>query len=112
MFPLLCDSDTVDCITYSPKRFAFENGIRAMSPDVIVTDEIYGDEDINCVERAILCGVRVIATMHGDENGFFQSPFFSNLKKVFELFVFLDASKGKGTVRKITNEKGEIVYLQ
>jgi len=110
IFPLLSCSDTVDCITYSPKRYAFENGIRAMSPEVIVTDEIYGEEDIRCIERASLCGVKVIATMHGDEYGNFYNDIFEPLKRYFELFVFLDESVGKGTVGKIINCKGEIIY--
>ena len=110
IFPLLPNSDTVDCITYSPKKYAFENGIRAMSPEVIVTDEIYGDEDINCIERAVCSGVKVIATMHGDEYGVFHNGIFTRLKKFFDLFVFLDASLGKGTIKKIFGSDGELLY--
>ena len=110
IFPFVSNGQTVDCISYSPKGFAFENGIRAMSPEVVVTDEIFGEEDFLPLERAVLCGVKVVATMHGNERILEQEQLISRLNKIFELFVFLDQSKGKGTVRKIVDCYGETLF--
>ena len=39
--------------------------LRSMSPDVIITDEIAGC-DVEAIKQALSCGVRIIATAHGD----------------------------------------------
>ncbi len=38
--------------------------IRAMCPDVLLTDELGGEEDARAVRKAIACGIPVIATAH------------------------------------------------
>ena len=47
------------------RRRGVESSIRNLSPEVIVTDELYGEEDKNAIARCIKSGVSVIATMHG-----------------------------------------------
>ena len=39
-------------------------GIKNMSPDIIVTDELGAEEDYEALEYALNSGVKVIATMH------------------------------------------------
>ena len=102
IFPLMSAADSVDCIRYGGKKYAFENGIRAMAPDVIVTDEIAGKEDALAVCRASRCGVKVIATAHGESlEDFTKREEFPVLRGVFEVFVLLDESRGKGTIKQI-----------
>ena len=55
----------IDKISFSNKQFAFEYAIRSMSPDVIITDELVTKSDWDCVFRAKLSGVGVIASSHG-----------------------------------------------
>ena len=106
IFPLMSSADTVDCIKYGRKKYAFENGIRAMSPDVIVTDEIIGEEDAAAVYTASESGVKVIATAHGsDAKKFLSRGEYAILKGVFDLLVTLDESRGKGTVKEIINRE-------
>lgn len=47
-----------------PKRLSIFMLIRSMSPDVIITDEIGGIEDMRAVAEAAKCGVAVIASIH------------------------------------------------
>ena len=92
--------------TYSSKDFCLKNttnilgvnrsqgvemALRNLSPDVIVTDEIYGDDDHKAISRAIDSGVCVITSAHSlRENDFSQ----------FDLKVRL-AKKPIGSIEKI-----------
>lgn len=53
-----------DIVRGGNKLTAFKNSVRVMRPDVIITDELYGDEDIRAVEFAADCGIAVIASTH------------------------------------------------
>lgn len=53
-----------DIVRGSNKLTVFKNSIRVMRPDVIITDELYGDEDIKAVKYAVDCGITVIASSH------------------------------------------------
>ncbi len=54
---------TSDVIAFADKHTAFTAGIRAMRPDLIVTDELLG-EDYPAVKRAVESGVAVLASAH------------------------------------------------
>lgn len=56
-----------------PKISAYASQVRSMRPDVIATDEIFGEKEIDCIADCVRCGVKVIATVHSDD--------LSNLKK-------------------------------
>lgn len=53
-----------DIVRGSNKIIAFRNAVRVMRPDVIITDELYGVEDVNAVKYATECGIAVIASSH------------------------------------------------
>lgn len=55
---------TCDVVRGADKLFAFENAVRAMKPQIIITDELYGAADMQAVQKAIECGVIVIASSH------------------------------------------------
>lgn len=54
-------ADVVRCYN---KRSAIAAAIRAMRPDAIVTDELYGEEDIAAVRYAADCGIAIVASSH------------------------------------------------
>lgn len=56
--------DNVDVIRAGNKLKAFESAIRSMRPDVIITDELYGESDFKAVKYASDCGLCVIASSH------------------------------------------------
>lgn len=96
LFPLMSKGFTVDCMLYAKKDYAFENGIRSMSPDVIVTDELVGEADAKAVVNAARSGIVVIATAHGNNiEEFFRSREYAEMNEAFELKVLLGENKGE-----------------
>ncbi|MGN0806095.1 MAG: hypothetical protein ACI4MC_03575 [Candidatus Coproplasma sp.] len=53
-----------DIVRGANKSFVFENAVRTLSPQVIVTDEIYGNDDYSAVEFINKCGLKIFATSH------------------------------------------------
>lgn len=56
--------DRVDIIRCNNKKSAIPSAIRSMKPQIIITDELYGADDIIAVEYAANCGIYVIASSH------------------------------------------------
>lgn len=78
--------------------------IRAMSPDILATDEIGRPEDAEAIAEAAKAGVAVLTTAHAadaDEAG--SRPILARLlaSDYFQRLVILDARKQPGTVRGI-----------
>ncbi|MDE7454180.1 MAG: hypothetical protein K2N22_07225, partial [Clostridia bacterium] len=66
----------VDVIRCYHKKSAIASAIRAMKPEVIITDELYGDEDTEAVKYAVDCGICVIASSHTEQEDYLKSlPF-------------------------------------
>ncbi len=93
--------ESVDVLKYADKKTAFESGIRAMRPDIIVTDEL-SQIDCQSVERAVCAGVKVFASAHFSSFSHIQKPFLD----IFDLFVILDENK-IGKIKKIYDKTGE-----
>ena len=87
---------TADCMKFADKLTAFTAGIRAMRPDVIVTDELL-PEDYPAVGRAVRAGVHVFASAHLVR--------FADAPEHFSRYIFLD---GLGRIGKILDERGSI----
>lgn len=77
-----------DVIKYSDKKTAFEAGIRAMRPDIMITDEL-SLHDCEALRKAVYAGVKVIASAHFSDIAYISEDFLS----VFEYFVFLREEK-------------------
>lgn len=65
--------------------------IRSLSPQVIVVDEIGGEDDAKAIKESINCGVAVIATIHaGSIDELYKKEFLNDLlKSDFERVVLL-----------------------
>jgi len=95
-----------DVLDGCPKAQGMMILLRAMSPDVIVTDEIGSMEDIHALEEVFNAGVRVIVTIHGSSlRELANRPALKYLLQlnIIERFVLLGRSRGVGTVEKIYN---------
>ncbi|MGE5559791.1 MAG: stage III sporulation protein AA [Chloroflexota bacterium] len=98
-----------DVLDACPKAEGIMILIRGMSPDVVVTDELGRDEDAAAVEEAANAGVAVIASAHGrGADDLARRPSLRQLVAtgVFHRLVFLDRSRGPGTIAGITDERG------
>ena len=96
-----------DKISFASKKIGFENGIRALAPNLIVTDELGQREDAEAVEFAVNSGVSILASVHSDSmESFFKKPHFETLikNKVFKRYVLLSMRNGPGTLEGIYNE--------
>ncbi|MBR7186261.1 MAG: hypothetical protein IKD43_02080 [Clostridia bacterium] len=89
---------TADVIRFADKLTAFTAGIRAMRPDIIVTDELL-PEDYAAVKRAVDSGICVFASAH-------LKRFDDVPEKLFQRYVILD---GLGRVGRVLNEEGDDV---
>lgn len=75
--------------------------LRSMSPDVIVTDEIGKQADIDAVEKITNSGAAVIATIHGRNIEMIKRR--DDLKRMlrfFDLVITLSKREGPGTVEE------------
>lgn len=87
-----------DVIADIKKSVAIDNMIRALTPDIILCDELGGEQDIKAIQSALKKGVKVVASVHG------QSVFdVKEYAQIFNRFVFLSKRAGVGTVEGIYN---------
>lgn len=92
-----------DVLDGCPKADGILMLIRAMSPDVVMTDEIGKPEDAAAIRSALSAGVKIITTIHGssfeDAAKFAVGGLITD--HVFETLIFLSAQPVTGTVEKI-----------
>lgn len=89
---------TSDIVRFADKLTVFTAGIRAMRPDLIVTDELL-PEDYAAVRRARDSGISVFASAH-------LVRYEDVPEKIFSRYVFL---KGIGAIGRICGEAGDDV---
>lgn len=79
--------------------------LRSMCPDVIVTDEIGRQEDIDAIERITNSGAAVIATIHGRNLDMIKRRAdLSRMLKFFDLVITLSTRDGIGTIEEAAEE--------
>ncbi len=93
--------NSCDILTGVPKEQGMILMLRSMSPNVIATDELGSDGDIEAVEKIINSGVSVVATIHGSSPEQLRNR--KNLKRLlgyFECFIVLSRRFGVGTIEE------------
>lgn len=93
--------DYTDTITGGTKQFGFENGIRSMRPDVIITDEIATADDAELLKTAVRSGVVVAASVHaGGIDEIRRKPAFREIiaERIFDRYAVLAVRDHAGTV--------------
>ena len=94
----------VDIFSRASKGFAIVNGIRVMSPDLIILDEIASKEDIEALLNVVGAGVKFITTTHSQNlDDLSNKIIFSELlkMKVIDRFVVLSNKNGIGTIEGV-----------
>ena len=93
------DIGQADVIVGIPKSVAYENCVRALNPEIIVTDEIFKREEVDAVCDIVRSGVKVFASLHGDNlDTLANDETFKKLFEVFEFSVLLSKEKRVGTI--------------
>ncbi len=101
-----------DVLDRFPKAQGMLFALRGMSPDVIITDELGGEEDIRAVKSVLNAGISIVTSMHGK----CPEELLGERAKLFSLFdfaVILSRTSGipeVGSIIKIENV-GEIKCL-
>lgn len=93
-----------DVISGCRKSYAFSYGIRSMRPDLIVTDELIGEDDFLAAAGAAAGGVAVIASVHASDPDELMSragmrEMFS--RRLFTRYIFLSDRNGPGTYENV-----------
>ena len=88
-----------DVLAFSTKQIGFLQGIRAMNPDIIITDELGQEEDFLALKNAASCGVKVVASIHGASiDNLKDKPYFNLIKSSFQRYVCLKPSGKAGQI--------------
>lgn len=93
-----------DVMSNCPKSLGIQMLIRSMGVNIIATDEIGTNEDIEAIKYATLSGVKLIFTAHGKNlDEILKKDGLSYLisKNYFENVIILSNKNGPGTIEKI-----------
>ncbi|MDR0975731.1 MAG: hypothetical protein LBM01_02075 [Christensenellaceae bacterium] len=110
--PALTVGDFADIISGGNKTFGFRCGLRSMSPDVIITDEIATQNDIDMIREAARSGVSVMASVHaGSLAELKEKPNFRDLilEKVFDRYVVLRIGDHAGVVDGVYDSNAHLM---
>ena len=96
------DIGDAEVLSGVPKSIAYQNGVRAMNPDIIVTDELFGKNDVDAICDVIRSGVKTFASVHGSSvEAVRNNAIYEPLFRVFELGVVLSKSPIGAIVQKV-----------
>lgn len=98
-----------DVLDGCPKAEGMIMMIRSMRPEVLAVDEIGEPEDVQAISYAMHCGLRMIATAHGESmEELKRKPVFSKMieEKRFERYVFLEK---QGKIQSIFDAAGRVI---
>ncbi len=112
---LLNVGEYTDVISGCDKTYGFREGVRTLRPDVIITDELISTSDTLACNNAIMSGIKVIASAHGEDlNDLKMKETFRSLlsERVFERYIILSSNNGPGTVECVFNENFERLYMR
>lgn len=103
-----------DIVSGANKMFAFTNAIRSMRPDVILTDELMGYDDVEACKRAVNSGVKVVASVHASSHRELQNRIeFKEIfnSRIFERFVVLSGADKPGKIETILDENFNCIHF-
>lgn len=93
-----------DVLDACPKAAGIIMAVRALSPEVIITDELGRLEDAVAVRECINAGVSIISSVHaGSMDELAGRPIMSELveARIFKNIILLSRSRGPGSIEKI-----------
>jgi len=97
-----------DVLDGCPKVCGMRILLRAMSPDVVIVDEIGGEEDAGAIRDILNAGIKVVCSLHAaDLEDIKNKKYVADLinEKAFEKIVFLSNKRGIGTLDSVWDVK-------
>lgn len=103
-----------DILAYCMKKEGFIMSIRALSPKVIISDELGSKDDFEIIQYALKSGVNIITTAHGsDIEDVKKNIYLKNIieNQFFDRIVVLDSIKKGLTVKQIIDiPRSKVIY--
>ena len=93
-----------DVLSNCPKSIGINMLVRSMGINVVATDEIGTDDDIEAIKYAFLSGIKLVFTMHGKSlNDILLRDKIKELidQKLFELVIILENKGSPGMIKDI-----------
>lgn len=112
--PTLNVGEFTDVISGAEKGYALECGIRSMSPDILVTDELATSKDIDSIINIANSGIKLLCSVHAkDLDDLKTKPQFKSLieQKIFKKFVVLSKARGLGTIEGVFDQSFRCIYV-
>jgi len=95
------DVGDADVVAGIPKTIAYENCVRALNPEIIVTDEIFKEEEVKAVCDIARSGVKVFASIHAESiDSLAHNSRFAQLLETFEYAVVLSKERGEYKIKE------------
>lgn len=100
-----------DVMDSCPKKEGMMMLIRSMAPDILAVDELGNIEEIEAMHRALRCGCKMLATIHGfsiEEVG--HKPYMKDVmeEKLFERYLLLGKKNNRCIVTGIYDREREL----
>ena len=96
--------ENIDKIMYSDKNYAFDYGIRSLSPSVVITDELSSEFDWKCAQKVTNSGVKIIASCHAENIKEVKSKQYY-IDGVFERYFVLKKDGQVGVLDSVWSEE-------
>ena len=90
----------IDKIRYSDKLYALTYGLRSMSPEIVITDELIEKNDWRCAQSAVNSGLNIIASCHAQNVSDLQKKEYF-IKGLFDRYIVLDNKNYFGVVKEV-----------
>lgn len=87
--------ENTDVLRLCPKSAGIALAVRSLSPQVLITDELWGEAQLRAMEKAASCGCSVITTIHGNGRSTLME------EKLFEVYVTLGRRGGPGSIMEV-----------
>lgn len=99
--PELDIGENTDIIAGTDKLTAYEIAIRGCNPSVLVTDEIFGRDDVYALSDCVRSGIKILASMHG--NSLNAITRVDGISDIFNRVLLLDGIPNIGKVIDIVD---------
>ena len=90
----------VDVIKNAPKEMVLEGIIRSLSPEIIVLDELLPKRDLSIIEEITRCGIKVVASLHGNNFGVLKS-LYPEITNYFNNVITLSNNPKVGSIKSV-----------